>query len=75
MGENVEMSSPPPATSPLPAYVEVVLPVPLRRSFTYRIPEEMRAIRLGARLKLPFGRRDMTGYAVALHREILLMLK
>ena len=65
------MPSPPAKTSPLPAFVEAVLPVPLRRSFTYRIPEEMRGqIKLGARLKLPFGRRDMTGYAVGLHVEI-----
>jgi primosomal protein N' (replication factor Y) len=52
-------------------YVEVVLPVPLRRSFTYRIPENLRGrIKAGARLKLPFGRRNMTGYAVELHDEI-----
>src|SRR5436190_3655887 len=65
------MPSPPAKTSPLPAFVEAVLPVPLRRSFTYRIPEEMRGqIKLGARLKLPFGRRDLTGYAVGLHVKI-----
>jgi len=65
------MPSPPAKTSPLPAYVEAVLPVPLRRSFTYRIPEEMRGkIKPGARLKLPFGRRDLTGYAVGLHTEL-----
>lgn len=52
-------------------FVEAALPVPLRRVFTYRIPEEMRAaIKLGARLKLPFGRRNMTGYAVGLHAEL-----
>ncbi len=55
----------------LPAYVEAVLPVPLRRSFTYRIPEEMRgSIDLGARLKVPFGKRSMTGYAVELHAHL-----
>jgi primosomal protein N' (replication factor Y) len=65
------MPAHPTATSPLPAYVEAVLPLPLRRSFTYRVPESIRGqIRLGARLKLPFGRREMTGYAVALHREL-----
>ena len=57
--------------SRLPAYVEAVLPVPLRRSFTYRIPEEMRgSIELGARLKVPFGKRSMTGYAVELHADL-----
>ncbi len=58
-------------TSPLPSFVEAVLPVPLRRAFTYRIPEAMRGmIKLGARLKLPFGRRNLTGYAVTLHAEL-----
>ena len=57
--------------SPLPAYVEAVLPIPLRRSFTYRIPEEMRGtIKLGARLKVPFGKRSLTGYAVELYAEL-----
>jgi len=52
-------------------FVEVVLPVPLRRAFTYRIPEPMRAsIKLGARLRLPFGRRDLIGYAIDLHAEL-----
>ncbi|CAN5340288.1 hypothetical protein BH10ACI3_BH10ACI3_21730 [soil metagenome] len=55
----------------LPQYVEAALPVPLRRVFTYRIPEELRAsIKLGARMKLPFGRRSLTGYAVGLHTEL-----
>jgi len=56
---------------PVPAYVEAVLPVPLRRSFTYRIPAEFgTAIKLGARLKVPFGKRTITGYAVKLHSEL-----
>ena len=65
------MSPQPAKHSPLPAYVEAVLPVPVRRVFTYRIPEPLRAeIKLGARLKVPFGKRNMTGYAVALHDEL-----
>ena len=58
-------------TSPLPEFVETVLPVPLRRAFTYRIPQEMQgSIKIGARLKLPFGRRNLIGYAVGLHVEL-----
>lgn len=58
-------------TSPLPEFVEAVLPVPLRRAFTYRIPDEMRGvIKIGARLNLPFGRRNLIGYAVGLHAEL-----
>ncbi len=55
----------------MPVYVEAVLPVPLRRSFTYRIPGDMQGtIKLGARLMLPFGRRNLTGYAVELHTDL-----
>jgi primosomal protein N' (replication factor Y) len=58
-------------TNTLPVYVEAVLPVPLRRSFTYRVPSAMSSrIKLGARLILPFGRRNLTGYAVGLHAEL-----
>ncbi|HEX3100731.1 MAG TPA: primosomal protein N' [Pyrinomonadaceae bacterium] len=65
------MSTPETKISPVPTYVEAVLPVPLRRSFTYRIPEEMRgSIKHGARLKVPFGKRSLTGYAVELHAEL-----
>jgi primosomal protein N' (replication factor Y) len=62
------MPSSEPKIQPVPAYVEAVLPLPLRRAFTYRIPESMKGhIKLGARLKLPFGKRVITGYAVGLH--------
>ncbi len=65
------MSVTEPHNPALPAYVEAVLPVPLRRSFTYRVPEEMRGtIKLGARMKVPFGKRSLTGYAVKLHAEL-----
>jgi len=65
------MSTPELKFPTLPMYVEAALPVPLRRVFTYRIPEEMRGtIKLGARLMLPFGRRNLTGYAVDLHTEL-----
>ncbi len=57
--------------SPVPAYVEAVLPIPLRRAFTYSIPKEMQGvIKIGARLKLPFGRRNLIGYAVGLHAQL-----
>lgn len=60
-----------PKNSRPPAFVEVVLPVPLRRAFTYRVPEAMQGtIKPGARLTLSFGRRNLTGYAVELHEEL-----
>lgn len=65
------MSASEATTSAQTVYVEAALPVPLRRVFTYRVPDEMRIlIKLGARLTLPFGRRNLTGYAVGLHTEL-----
>jgi primosomal protein N' (replication factor Y) len=59
------------ALSPQPTFAEIALPVPIRRTFTYRLPDSMRnAIKLGARVKVPFGRRTMTGYAVELHPDL-----
>ncbi len=47
------------------------MPVPLRQTFTYRIPEEYRSdIKIGARVLVPFGRQLLTGYAAAFHAEL-----
>src|SRR3982750_4040796 len=52
----------------LPEFVEVALPLPLRQPFTYRLPLGLREnVKTGARLLVPFGKRQLTGYAVALH--------
>jgi primosomal protein N' (replication factor Y) len=57
--------------APLPEFVEVALPLPLRQTFTYRLPAGLQEnIQIGARLLVPFGKRQLTGYAVALHRKI-----
>lgn len=57
--------------APLPAFVEVALPLPLRQTFTYRLPLGLQEnVQIGARLLVPFGKRQLTGYAVALHPEI-----
>jgi primosomal protein N' (replication factor Y) (superfamily II helicase) len=54
-----------------PRYVEVALPLPLRRTFTYSVPEGFReVVKPGARLLVPFGKRNITGYAVALFSEL-----
>ncbi len=53
---------------PFPEFVEVALPLPLRQTFTYRLPLGLREnVKTGARLLVPFGKRQLTGYAVALH--------
>ncbi len=57
--------------APLPEFVEVALPLPLRQTFTYRLPVGLQEnIQIGARLLVPFGKRHLIGYAVALHVEI-----
>ncbi len=57
--------------APRPKYVEVALPLPLRQTFTYILPVGLREnVKIGARLLVPFGKRQLTGYAVALHAEL-----
>lgn len=54
-----------------PAFVEVALPIPLRQTFTYSIPEEFHeVIEIGSRVLVPFGNRPITGYAVVLHEKL-----
>jgi primosomal protein N' (replication factor Y) (superfamily II helicase) len=50
----------------MPRYCEVALPVPLRSTFTYAIPATLDGVPLiGRRVVVPFGRRAMTGVALA----------
>jgi primosomal protein N' (replication factor Y) len=57
--------------SQIPEFVEVALPVPMRQTFTYRLPPALAPlVRLGARLLVPFGHRQLTGYVVALHATL-----
>ncbi|MFQ5599083.1 MAG: primosomal protein N' [Candidatus Krumholzibacteriia bacterium] len=45
--------------------LEVAVPLPLQESFTYVVPEALAEnLGLGARVKVPFGRRSIVGYAV-----------
>ncbi len=51
-------------------YCDVSLPVPLDRSFTYRLPPHMASrARAGARLMVPFGPRRLTGVALRVHSD------
>jgi primosomal protein N' (replication factor Y) len=48
-------------------FAEVVLNLPVDRSFTYRVPPALRdSVRPGMRVKVPFGPREQTGYVVKL---------
>ena len=45
--------------------IEVAVPLPLLQPFTYSVPDEMaEAVRQGARVEVPFGRRALVGYVV-----------
>lgn len=53
-------------------YVDVILPLPLMATFTYRIPSElsMTGIGVGYRVIVPFGRKKFyTGIVTALHNN------
>ncbi|MCD6379347.1 primosomal protein N', partial [bacterium] len=48
-------------------YVNVALPVPVKRLFTYRVPQSMaKMIVPGCRVKVKFGKRYITGYIISL---------
>ena len=49
--------------------VSVALPLPLRRSFTYRVPEPMARPEVGSRVRVPFGERVLTGVVVGSQGE------
>ncbi len=40
-------------------HVEVAVPAPLRRTFTYRVPAELGVLAAGTRVAVPFGRRKV----------------
>lgn len=45
--------------------VEVAIPAPLRRTFTYAVPEALRErVVVGARVAVPFARRKVPGFVV-----------
>lgn len=52
-------------------FAELALPLPLRQTFTYHLPENFREnVKIGSRLLVPFGKRNLTGYVVELHDEL-----
>lgn len=52
---------------PVAETVDVAVPVPVRSTFTYRVPPGLaRKVRVGSRVLVPFGSRLLTGYVVAL---------
>jgi primosomal protein N' (replication factor Y) len=50
------------------SFVEVAVPLHVAQTFTYRLtPEQSLDAKPGARIKVPFGRKIITAYIVALH--------
>src|SRR5512135_1816798 len=51
-------------------FVEVAIPIPSNRTFTYSVPDESRAdVAPGKRVLVPFGKRSLTGYILAVRRS------
>ena len=52
-------------------FVEVALPVPLRRTFTYKLTQRTRGrVQVGTRVAVPFGKRTLTGYVLDVFDEL-----
>ncbi|PJA99086.1 MAG: primosomal protein N' [Ignavibacteriales bacterium CG_4_9_14_3_um_filter_30_11] len=51
-------------------FVEVVFPLPFRKAFTYKVPNELESdIQLYKRVSVPFGKRILTGVIVNTTKE------
>lgn len=52
------------------SYIDVSLPVPLDRPFTYRLPETLRhRVQAGCRVIVPFSGRKLTGVVLRAHND------
>jgi primosomal protein N' (replication factor Y) (superfamily II helicase) len=57
--------------SGLPQYAEVAIPLRVTQTFTYKLPLALQLeARIGSRLLVPFGRKLLTGYIVALYQVL-----
>ncbi len=51
-------------------FTEVLLPLALPNTFTYRLPTNMEAyLQVGMRVVVPFGKKLMTGIAASIHKQ------
>ena len=55
----------------MPQFAEVLLPLPIQGSYTYRIPDEMREqVAIGSRVLVPFGPKKIyTAIVVMQHNN------
>ncbi len=49
-------------------FVDVALPIPLRRAFTYRVPDGM-TLHLGHRVAVPFSGQKLPGFVLRVHDD------
>jgi primosomal protein N' (replication factor Y) len=63
------MSAHPLKSSGIGAFVEVALPLPLRQTFTYGLPDHLDA-KVGSRVVVELGRRAITGYILDIFPEL-----
>ena len=47
-------------------FARVALDTPVRREFSYQVPERLRGVQVGCRVRVPFGPRSMVGVVVGL---------
>jgi primosomal protein N' (replication factor Y) (superfamily II helicase) len=50
--------------SDTPRYFDIAVALPMRKSFSYRLPEGMPAPQSGARVRVPFGRSSEMGFVL-----------
>jgi len=62
-GAAARTGGPPTPTAVFPRFVEVAFNLPVKREFTYRVPERHGAA-VGCRISAPFGSRKLTGVVV-----------
>ena len=57
-----------PGNDSIPAYCDAALPVPLDRTFTYALPDDLRPrVRVGCRVQVPLGSRTLAGIVLGTH--------
>ncbi|QDP02866.1 primosomal protein N' [Thalassotalea sp. PS06] len=51
----------------MPRFFNIAIPVPMRQTFTYRLPERLQeqSIEVGARVLVPFGNRSLIGVVLS----------
>ena len=70
-GTEISLQTEPHTAPDASRFVEVAVPLHVAQTFTYRLtPEQSIEAKPGARIKVPFGRKLITAYIVALHDSL-----